>query len=671
MRTDSTLALVFLASARIDELDGTFTTHRGSVREAVSVAASHPNLFHVYILDVGAGVTPGVVASLRNTSPNSAILVIRSALEQSPATDEFYEAGGDFCHVYETLDGSAEIQRITRTLLRVVMSRHEESWRRRLEQLRDRVVDGAEWKEIGGLVLSWFQADGFARGRLYHIVPSTDAFECLLSSNTGNQTDVTPAGRYARDELQPILDRIRDERLTQWNWPRLREAFEDSGRDVPRAMRTFYRGDESREWIYVTVTHAREVIANIALDRIGSPVSTITETDRRCLEMVAKRVPHILSRVLEADLSLRTLEDIDGLDIVHEDEQFNAVLQRAKRIARCAEPVLIHGETGVGKEVLARAIHEASPRSHRKFVPTNCAELSKDLTNAAFGSVRGAFTGALDKMGIFEEADGGTLFLDEIGDLSLEVQAMILRVTDTGEFRRLGDTNPRHTSLRIVCATNKNLEVEVAAGRFRRDLYFRVAAFTIEVPPLRSRPKDILAWANRVLDAQSKHLRTRVSLSPSVERFLLTYSWPGNFRQLKSLLRTALTLAGSETVIRPEHIPQLPAEEEVTKVDDAEEVLEKLLSGGENFWDAILVPYKERTILRTTVRQVVELGLDRSGGSYKVCARLFGLEAASDYKKFMDFLRIHDLRPIPHHPRHPERRNRPSAGRRVGSQTIQ
>jgi transcriptional regulator with GAF, ATPase, and Fis domain len=207
---------------------------------------------------------------------------------------------------------------------------------------------------------------------------------------------------------------------------------------------------------------------------------------------------------------------------------------------------LILGESGTGKELIARALHERSSRSRRALVKVNCASIPRELFESEFfGHAKGSFTGALrDRVGRFQLADGGTLFLDEVAEIPLELQSKLLRVLQEGEFERVGDDRTRHVSVRVIAATNRRLEQEVETGRFRRDLYFRLSVFLLEVPPLRDRLEDVLILATRFLEQTAKrmHSSTPILTRKNLEE-LTHYSWPGNVRELQNVIERAVILA--------------------------------------------------------------------------------------------------------------------------------
>ncbi len=218
--------------------------------------------------------------------------------------------------------------------------------------------------------------------------------------------------------------------------------------------------------------------------------------------------------------------------------------------------VLIEGESGTGKEVLARLIHEQSPRAHGPFIPVAPAALPAELLESElFGHVRGAFTGAMrDRIGRFELANDGTLFLDELGELPLHLQVKLLRVLQDHAFERVGDSTPIRSNARIIAATNRNLKKEIAAGRFREDLYYRLRVVPIEVPPLRARREDIEPLAQLLLGRVGARQGRSLWMSPETLRLLLSHPWPGNVRELENALEYATVVCRGHT-LQPEDLP--------------------------------------------------------------------------------------------------------------------
>jgi transcriptional regulator with PAS, ATPase and Fis domain len=229
-----------------------------------------------------------------------------------------------------------------------------------------------------------------------------------------------------------------------------------------------------------------------------------------------------------------------------------------ERIAGGAINVLIVGETGVGKEVIARTIHEKSPRAKARLVAINCAALSESLLESElFGYERGAFTGAVQpKVGLLEAAEGGTVFLDEAGEMPLSLQAKLLRVLDQREVFRVGSVTPRAIDVRFIAATNRDLAGEIARGRFRQDLFFRLNGIMVAVPPLRERVEEIVPLARMFVTKAARHARrgTEPRLSNEAVAQLRAYSWPGNVRELRNVMERAVLLCTGDA-IRPEHLP--------------------------------------------------------------------------------------------------------------------
>lgn len=230
------------------------------------------------------------------------------------------------------------------------------------------------------------------------------------------------------------------------------------------------------------------------------------------------------------------------------------VLRRATAVAQSPAPVVLLGETGTGKEVLARALHLSSPRAAKPFVPVNCGAIPGELLETElFGHVRGAFSGAVaDKTGLFEAASGGTILLDEVADLPLSLQVKLLRVLQDGEIRRVGAVRSTAMDVRVIAATHKNLEALVEAGAFRADLYYRLKVFSLRLPPLRERQDDILPLAHHFLALEREPARV---LAGAAADLLRGYRWPGNIRELSNAMRYASALAEGD-VVEPCHLPE-------------------------------------------------------------------------------------------------------------------
>jgi two-component system, NtrC family, response regulator AtoC len=243
--------------------------------------------------------------------------------------------------------------------------------------------------------------------------------------------------------------------------------------------------------------------------------------------------------------------------IVGRGTAMQQVLAVAAKVARHPSTVLVTGESGTGKELVARYVHASSPRASETMVAVNCGAIPENLLESElFGHAKGAFTGATaEKRGLFEEADGGTLFLDEIGELPAPLQVKLLRALQEGEIRRVGDNSPRAVDVRLVAATARDLEAEVATGRFRADLYYRINVVRLHLPPLRDRREDIPELVRHFMQLYGRRLGLSVaSVAPAAMRLLMEYAWPGNVRELENVIERALVLAEGPQ-IEPDQLP--------------------------------------------------------------------------------------------------------------------
>jgi transcriptional regulator with GAF, ATPase, and Fis domain len=233
----------------------------------------------------------------------------------------------------------------------------------------------------------------------------------------------------------------------------------------------------------------------------------------------------------------------NGRRMVGQTPPFLACMDQLKMVAQAQAPVLLQGETGTGKELAAHFIHSHSDRRDKPFLTVDCTVLTENLFETeVFGHVRGAFTGSVsDRIGLYEEANGGTLFLDEVGELPLAQQAKLLRVLETGQFRRVGGRGYRKSDVRIICATNRHLWEHVTDGQFREDFYYRIACLAVRLPPLRERLDDIGLLANDLLELVSRTMPQDYSLSPEAIEQLKQYHYPGNVRELRNILFIAAT----------------------------------------------------------------------------------------------------------------------------------
>jgi Nif-specific regulatory protein len=281
--------------------------------------------------------------------------------------------------------------------------------------------------------------------------------------------------------------------------------------------------------------------------------------------MIAQAVK--VHRLIEADrqhlvdenthLRQELKERYDFSNLVGTSGPMRQVYEQVARVARTNTTVLLRGESGTGKELIAHAIHYNSSRAKKPFVKVSCAALPQDLIESElFGYEKGAFTGAQTaKKGRFELADGGTLFLDEIGDLNLATQIKLLRVLQEREFERLGSTETIRVNLRLVAATNKDLEKAITAGEFREDLYYRLNVFSIFIPPLRERKPDVLLLADHFLEKFSReHGKNVRRISTPAIDMLMSYHWPGNVRELSNVIERAVVVCDAN-VVHAHHLP--------------------------------------------------------------------------------------------------------------------
>lgn len=294
-----------------------------------------------------------------------------------------------------------------------------------------------------------------------------------------------------------------------------------------------------------------QAIKNGAFDYItkGDDNNKIIPLLYRALEKV-----DLTKRVQQLEKQLGQKHSFDK--IIGKSKPILKAIELAKKVTVTDTTVLLTGETGTGKEVFAQAIHQESPRSKQNFVAINCSAFSKEiLESEMYGHKAGAFTGAnKDQKGLFEEANNGTIFLDEIGEMALDLQAKLLRVLETGEYIRVGDTKPTKTNVRIIAATNRDLQKEIEHGHFREDLFYRISVFQIHLPPLRERIIDIEPLTQYFLNVSSFKANKKIaSVSKNYVEALKQHRWNGNIRELKNVIERSVILCDDELTI--EHLP--------------------------------------------------------------------------------------------------------------------
>lgn len=302
--------------------------------------------------------------------------------------------------------------------------------------------------------------------------------------------------------------------------------------------------------------------------------------------------------------------------VIGSSKAMRDAVELARKVAATDTSVLLTGETGTGKEVFAQAIHRAGKRKDRTFVAVNCSAFAKDLLESElFGHTAGAFTGAAkNKKGLMEEADGGTLFLDEIGEMPVDLQAKLLRVLESGEFIKVGETKPTKVNMRVIAATNRDLPAEIAAGNFREDLYYRLSVFQIKLPSLGERPSDIDEYARHFTNVFAAKMDKPVeTIEPGYLELLRRHPWRGNIRELRNVVERSMIMA-SDGVLRAE---DLPVE----------------LQHGAPASDDSTLPLS----LRAIEKQHIARMLGHTGGNKTEAARLLGIGLTTLYRKIEEY----------------------------------
>lgn len=287
-----------------------------------------------------------------------------------------------------------------------------------------------------------------------------------------------------------------------------------------------------------------QAIKNGAFDYI-----TKGDDNNKIIPLISRAVEKARMNVRLEKLEKKVGQMYSFDSILGDSKALKAAVQLAQKVSVTDVPVLLTGETGTGKEVFAQAIHYNSKRGKQNFVAVNCSSFSKELLESEmFGHRAGSFTGALkDKKGLFEEANNGTIFLDEIGEMAFELQAKLLRILETGEYIKIGDTKPTRVDVRIIAATNRNLPEEIVAGRFREDLFYRLSVFEIHLPPLRERSGDIKILAEAFVRKFSEKLSYSVTkMSPEFLVALSQQCWKGNIRELRNVIERSLIVCDGE-----------------------------------------------------------------------------------------------------------------------------
>jgi DNA-binding NtrC family response regulator len=343
--------------------------------------------------------------------------------------------------------------------------------------------------------------------------------------------------------------------------------------------------------------------------------------------------------------SVRRWGATGAVEIVGRSPLMESLLAKIEKVSNYDEPVLIMGESGVGKESLAKAIYLLGSRGDKPFVAVNCPQYQEgNLTvSELFGHRKGSFTGAVsERKGCFETANGGVIFLDEIGDLHMSAQVMLLRALASGEFQPLGAEAPRRVDVRVVAATNRSLNELAAEKQFRRDLIFRLRYFLLDVPPLRSRDDDWKLLLDHCLASLHRRHGVVKRFSARSMAILAEYPWPGNVRELITIATAGYALADGEFIEPKDFVGHL--EQEARASEDHLDRRFRLLRRGGGFWKLVQRPFLARDLNRSEVRQLIGRGLSETNGSYRSLLELWQIDP-SNYHKFMDFLRHHELKP--------------------------
>ena len=362
---------------------------------------------------------------------------------------------------------------------------------------------------------------------------------------------------------------------------------------------------------YASVDTAIRSMKLGAYDYLTKPVK-LSELHTVILKAYEKKQLKDKTIVLEEQLQRVEVHD----KFIGESKEINAVKKAISLVGNSNVPVLILGETGTGKELVARAIHAQSSRAANPFVIVNASNLQESiLESELFGYKKGAFTGAqTDKVGLLQIANTGTFFVDEVADMGMPIQSKLLRVLETGAFRKLGDTKEITVDVRFIFATNKVIEEEVKANRFRKDLFYRLNTFVIQVPPLRDRKDDIPILTKYFLE---KHARkgSRKAVSRQAMNLLVTYHWPGNVRELANVIERAILISADRSEIIPDDLPQA-----IVLPSFAAEERKRSLS-------------QDKLRLDSMEKEHIEKVLEFAGGNKSKAARLLGISRKKLYQK--------------------------------------
>ena len=370
---------------------------------------------------------------------------------------------------------------------------------------------------------------------------------------------------------------------------------------------------------HASVDSAIEAVRLGALDYLTKPLDL--ERLRDLLTTVSKGIER-RETLLQIDADVARQFEFQGM--IGRSAPMQELFDAVRRLAPHVRTLLITGETGTGKELVARAFHKVGPRQDRRFLTVNCSAVVDTLFESElFGHQRGAFTGATEtKVGVFEHADGGTLFLDEVGELPPSVQPKLLRAVEHGEVQRVGSLDPKRVDVRVIAATNRDLRAEVAAGRFRSDLFYRLSIMDIHLVPLRERREDIpLMTAAFLRECASRLNRPLVGITTSAERALQHATWGGNVRELRNVIERACLLSDSKLLTEREILAAMTASSRPAPLASTQEP------------DQSPLPHEpDATLLSSAQRAQIDRVLRQVGGNKTAAARLLGISRRSLYR---------------------------------------
>ncbi len=433
---------------------------------------------------------------------------------------------------------------------------------------------------------------------------------CEALTRQGHKCDVT----YSMAEARSRLDRRRFDVVVT-------DLMMDGRRDGLEVLNLARQQHPPPPVILVTAHGAirtyKEAMALGAFDFIEKPLD-LEDFRAQVNRAAAQAALQKQNEVLREQLS--ELGENSGFEgMIGNSQAMQKVIQTARQVANSDIPILILGENGTGKELIAKAIHKHSKRRKNHLVIMNCAGFAPTiLEDELFGHVKGAFTGAAsDREGRFEHADGGTLMLDEIGDMPAEMQAKLLRALENGEVVRLGSNDPIRVDTRIISATNRNLDEMVAEKQFRQDLYYRINGVTIRIPPLRERREDIPLLLHYFLERSAEEDGKPIErIDPEAQKYLMSYSWPGNVRQLQKTVKQMVVLATAPTIT----VENLPQEIRPAASDPI---------GGLGNLVGISLEQAERELIRNTLKQ--------TGGNREQAAKILGIGERTLYRKIKEY----------------------------------